>query len=105
MLGVAGGEMIIPTIVLLYSKDIKLAGSLSLAISIPTIIMGLVKYHRQNMLGELIAEQRFIAWMAAGSIIGALIGSYLLRFISSEFLSVLLGIILFISAFKIMSHE
>ncbi|TLD41656.1 MAG: putative membrane protein [Candidatus Jettenia ecosi] len=39
MLGVAGGELIIPTIMLLFSVDIKLAGSLSLAISIPTIML------------------------------------------------------------------
>lgn len=31
MLGVAGGELIIPTIILLFAVDIKLAGSLSLA--------------------------------------------------------------------------
>lgn len=40
MLGVAGGELIIPTIVLLYGVNIKLSGSLSLAISIPTVLMG-----------------------------------------------------------------
>ncbi|GIL19544.1 hypothetical protein [Candidatus Jettenia sp. AMX1] len=50
MLDVAGGELIIPTIILLFSVDIELAGSLSLAISIPTIIMGLVKYKNQQLL-------------------------------------------------------
>lgn len=33
IMGVAGGELLIPTIVLLYGLDIKLAGSLSLAVS------------------------------------------------------------------------
>ena len=32
-LGVAGGELIIPTLVLLFGVDVKLAGSLSLCIS------------------------------------------------------------------------
>jgi uncharacterized membrane protein YfcA len=105
MLGVAGGEMIIPTIVLLYSTDIKLAGSLSLAISIPTIIMGLVKYQRQRQLSEIYASRRFMVWMAIGSIVGALIGSYLLQFVSSSFLYILLGLILFTSALKLASHE
>lgn len=49
MLGVAGGELIIPTIILLFSVDIKIAGSLSLAISIPTIAMGLVKYKDRQL--------------------------------------------------------
>jgi uncharacterized protein len=48
LLGVAGGELIIPTIVLLFAVDIKLAGSLSLAISAPTVLMGLYKYHRKG---------------------------------------------------------
>lgn len=104
MLGVAGGEMIIPTIVLLYSADIKLAGSLSLAISIPTIIMGLIKYQRQGKLSEIYAYRKFIMWMALGSIVGALIGSYLLQFVSSSFLYIFLGLILFISAFRLLSH-
>jgi uncharacterized protein len=33
LMGVAGGELLIPTIVLLFAVDIKIAGRLSLAIS------------------------------------------------------------------------
>lgn len=40
LMGVAGGELLIPTIVLLFGADIKLAGSLSLAVSLPTMIVG-----------------------------------------------------------------
>jgi uncharacterized protein len=40
LLGVAGGELLIPTLVLLFGADIKLAGSLSLAVSLPTMIVG-----------------------------------------------------------------
>lgn len=104
MLGVAGGEMIIPTIVILYSVDIKLAGSLSLAISIPTILIGLARYQRRGKLSEVSQHRRFILWMALGSIGGALLGSYLLRFVSSAFLYVLLGLILFGSAIKLLFH-
>lgn len=34
LLGVAAGELLIPTLVLLFGADIKLAGSLSLAVSL-----------------------------------------------------------------------
>ncbi|MCS7286912.1 MAG: sulfite exporter TauE/SafE family protein [Anaerolineae bacterium] len=105
MLGVAGGEIIIPTVMIVFSVDIKLAGSLSLAISIPTIIMGLMRYHRQRKLGEIYAHHGFIAFMAAGSILGALAGSYLLRFVSSGFLHVLLGMILFTSALNLLRRK
>lgn len=36
LMGVAGGELLIPTIVLFYGTDIKIAGSLSLLVSLPT---------------------------------------------------------------------
>lgn len=99
MLGVAGGELIIPTIMLLFALDIKLAGSLSLAISIPTVIMGIVKYQRQGKLSGL--PLLFIVWMSAGSVAGALAGSYLLGYVRVSLLQILLGFILLISAFKL----
>jgi len=40
LLGVAGGELLIPTLVLLFGADIKLAGSLSLAVSPPPCSSG-----------------------------------------------------------------
>lgn len=105
MLGVAGGELIIPTLVLVFALDIKLAGSLSLVISVPTILMGLWRYHRRQSLGEQRSEAPFIAWMAAGSIVGAYAGSWLLRLVSSSFLHVSLGVILLISAVKMLRHR
>ncbi|MBW4690891.1 MAG: sulfite exporter TauE/SafE family protein [Lyngbya sp. HA4199-MV5] len=105
MLGVAGGELIIPTIVLLFSIDIKLAGSLSLAISIPTIVMSLSKYRSQQRLKEVKPEQEFIISMASGSILGALIGSSLLRYTSSSLLYLILGTVLLLSAVKVAKHK
>lgn len=81
LLGVGGGELIIPTIVLLFTVDIKLAGSLSLAISAPTILMGLDKYQRQ--LPDVFKNRTFIVWMASGSICGSLAGSYILRHVAA----------------------
>lgn len=105
MLGVAGGELIIPTIILLFAVGIKLAGSLSLAISIPTIVMGLFKYRSQQRLKEVKSEQRFIGSMAFGSILGAFIGSSLLRYVSSSLLYLMLGTILLLSALKLAKHK
>jgi uncharacterized membrane protein YfcA len=102
MLGVAGGELIIPTIVLVFAVDIKLAGSLSLAISVPTILMGLWRYHRKQNLGGLKSEAPFMAWMAAGSVAGAFAGSWLLQFVSSASLHLVLGCVLLVSAFKML---
>ncbi len=105
MLGVAGGELIIPTIILLFGVDIKLAGSLSLAISIPTIIMGLFKFRSQQRLQGIKSDQKFIVFMDFGSILGAFIGSNLLNYVSSSLLYLILGTILLLSAFKLAKHK
>jgi uncharacterized membrane protein YfcA len=48
LLGVAGGELLIPTIVILFGANLKLAGSLSLAVSLPTMIAGFTRYSRDQ---------------------------------------------------------
>jgi hypothetical protein len=44
LLGVAGGEFLILTSVLLFGVDIKLVGSLSLAVSPPTMLVDFTSY-------------------------------------------------------------
>jgi len=46
LLGVAGGEVIIPTLVFAYGADIKTAGTASLLISLPTVAVGITRYAR-----------------------------------------------------------
>ncbi|MEU0572573.1 hypothetical protein ABZ297_45210 [Nonomuraea sp. NPDC005983] len=66
----AGGELLIPTIVLLYSVDIKTAGSLSLVVSLPTMLVAFARYSRDGSFAVLGANLRFAAVMVAGSING-----------------------------------
>lgn len=101
MLGVAGGELIIPTIALLYGVDIKIAGTLSLMVSLPTIIIGLYRYRKKEPFRIVKPNLHFIAWMAAGSIIGAWVGKSMLGSVPSSTLQLLLAVILSISAFKL----
>ncbi len=98
LLGVAGGELIIPTLVLLFGLDIKIAGSISLMISIPTILVGILRYRSRPVFREVQPERRFILFMAIGSSLGALVGSQLLPYAPSAILQVLLGAILLFSA-------
>jgi uncharacterized protein len=78
LLGVAGGELLIPTLVLLFGADIRLAGSLSLAVSLPTMIVGFSRYSRDRSFAVLGENKRFVLVMAAGSIVGTFIGGKLL---------------------------
>ena len=43
VMGVAGGGLLIPMIVPLYGVNIKIAGSLSLAVSLPTMLVAFAR--------------------------------------------------------------
>jgi hypothetical protein len=105
LLGVAGGEFLIPTLVLLFGADIKLAGSLSLAISLPTMLVGFTRYSRDQSFSVLRHNRTFLLVMAAGSIAGAFAGSLLLGFVPNAILLPLLAALLVLSAVKVWRHK
>jgi len=105
LLGVAGGELLIPTLVLLFDCDIKLAGSLSLVVSLPTMLMGFTRYSRDRSFAVLGRNKVFVVVMAAGSIIGSFVGARLLGIVPSAVLLPLLAAILIVSAAKVWRHR
>lgn len=104
LLGVAGGELLIPTIVLLFGTDIKLAGSLSLVVSLPTMVVGFARYSRDGSFQVLRSRRAMVIAMAVGSVVGAAIGASLLGVVPSAWLLPVLALILVISALKIWRH-
>ncbi|MBB3979533.1 putative membrane protein YfcA [Rhizobium azooxidifex] len=105
LLGVAGGELLIPTLVLLFGADIKLAGSLSLAVSLPTMLVGFTRYSRDQSFSVLGRNKIFLLVMAAGSIVGIFVGGLLLGIVPNAFLLPALAAILLISAAKVWRHR
>lgn len=105
LLGVAGGELLIPTLVLLFGADIKLAGSLSLAVSLPTMLVGFTRYSRDQSFAAIGRNKAFLLVMAAGSIVGTFIGGLLLGVVPNGVLLPALGVILLISAVKVWRHR
>jgi uncharacterized protein len=105
LLGVAGGELLIPTLVLLFGADAKLAGSLSLAISLPTMIAAFARYSRDRSFAALSRNRAIVLVMAGGSVVGTFIGGQLLGIVPSQFLLPLLATVLVISAVKIWRHK
>ncbi|MGV9267603.1 sulfite exporter TauE/SafE family protein [Kitasatospora sp. NPDC003701] len=105
IMGVAGGELLIPTIVLLFAVDIKTAGSLSLLVSLPTMLVAFARYSRDGSFAVLRANVRFTAVTAAGSIIGAVLGGLLLGVFPDVVLIPALAVILLVSAVKLARHD
>jgi uncharacterized protein len=105
LLGVAGGEFLIPTLILLFGADVKLAGSLSLAVSLPTMLIGFARYSRDQSFAVLRLNWQFLLAMAVGSIVGTFIGGLLLGIVPGTILLPALATILLISAVKVWRHQ
>jgi uncharacterized membrane protein YfcA len=105
ILGVAGGELLIPTLVLLFGADIRLAGSLSLAVSLPTMIVGFARYSRDSSFAVLSRNRIFAGFMAAGSIFGSFLGAQLLGIVPNSVLLPILAAILLVSSVKLWRHQ
>lgn len=105
LMGVAGGELLIPTLILLFGADVKLAGSLSLTVSLPTMLVGFARYSHDSAFAILSRNRGFVLVMAAGSIIGSFIGAGLLGIIPSSVLLPALALILLVSAMKVWRHK
>lgn len=104
LMGVAGGELLIPAIVLLYAVDIKLAGSLSLAVSLPTMLVAFARYSRDQSFSVLRRHGRFLVSMGLGSLAGVLIGGLLLGVVPEAALVPLLAALLLASSVKVWRH-
>lgn len=99
-LGVAGGELLIPTLVFVFGADIRTAGSATLFVSIPTVCMGLFRYSRMGLFPARRTLLRIGLPMGAESLVGAAAGGAFAGTASAEALKLLLGGILIAAALK-----
>lgn len=104
IMGVAGGELLIPTIVLLFGTDIKVAGSLSLAVSLPTMLVAFARYSRDDSFTVLRRHARLAAVLAAGSVTGTILGGLLLGVVPEAVLVPFLALLLVLSSIKVWRH-
>ncbi|TDO44221.1 sulfite exporter TauE/SafE [Kribbella sp. VKM Ac-2527] len=105
LMGVAGGELLIPTIVLLYGLDIKLAGSLSLAVSLPTMLVAFARYSQDASFQVLRDNRGFVLTMTVGSVVGTVLGGLLLGIVPGSVIVPLLVTLLLVSALKVWRHQ
>jgi uncharacterized membrane protein YfcA len=105
LMGVAGGELLIPTIVLLFGIDIKIAGTLSLIVSLPTMLVAFARYSRDGSFRVLGENRRFLIAMTAGSVAGTIIGGLVLGIVPSIVLIPLLALLLLLSSWKVWHHK
>lgn len=105
LLGVAGGELLIPTLVLLFGLDLKLAGSVSLAVSLPTMLVGFARYSQDQAFVVLRRHRSEVVAMAVGSMLGVAIGGRLVNVVPTAVLLPMLAGILLLSSIKVWRHR
>ncbi|MYM22201.1 TSUP family transporter [Duganella sp. FT135W] len=105
IMGVAGGELLIPMLILLFGVDIKLAGSLSLAISLPTMLVAFFRFSKDAAFRVIRENKAFVGYMALGSMVGTSIGGHLVGVVSVSVLLPLLAAILLVSSVKVWKHK
>jgi uncharacterized protein len=101
LLGVAGDELIIPTLVFAFGAGIKTAGTASLLISLPTVAVGVFRHRRLGSFADRADLTRTVAPKGAGSVVGAVVGGLFVGLVSAAALELVLGAILIVSAVRI----
>jgi uncharacterized membrane protein YfcA len=100
LLGVAGGELLIPALIFVFGVDIRTAGSASILVSLCLIGVGLWRYWRIGAFPRGRGIQRITSAMSLGSILGAGLGGLALAVVPTGSLKLLLGSILIAAAGK-----
>lgn len=100
-LGVAGGELIIPTLVLAFGVPIKAAGTMSLLISIPTMLVGLARHRARGAFQQVGDVRRVVLPMAAGTVVGSAVGGLLVAYVPAGAVKLVLGVLLVASALRV----
>lgn len=91
MLGVAGGELLIPSLMLVFGADIRIAGTASLMISLLIVAMGVWRYGRMGALPLRGGARRIAVSMSLGSFLGAAAGGLAVAFAPVALLKLVLG--------------
>ncbi|MBE3563977.1 MAG: TSUP family transporter, partial [Hydrogenibacillus schlegelii] len=80
-LGVAGGELIISALMYVFGAEIKTAGTASLIISRPTVVMGLFRHALNGVLMNCADWAFLVLPMELGSIAEASAGGWLVPYV------------------------
>ncbi|MHC4742027.1 MAG: TSUP family transporter [Planctomycetota bacterium] len=100
-LGLGGGTVVVPVLVLLCHFGQKSAQGMALAVMVPMAFVGVVRYWRLGIEMNWVV----IALMVAGSLAGAIVGSELASRIPAHRLRQAFALFLVVVAFKMFTAK
>lgn len=103
LLGVAGGELLIPAFMFVFGAEVVVAGTASIVVSLVLVPAALWRYGRLAMLPGRKQIEAIALPMGAGSIAGALIGGLAAGTVAPAMLKLILGAVLIVSSVKVFA--
>ena len=97
LLGVGGGVVIVPMLVLLLGLSQHIAQGISLVYIIPTAIAGLIQMHKHKTV-----DYRLAGYIAAGAIIGALLSANVVQYAPATEVKKVFGIFVALTGLKMI---
>ena len=97
LLGVGGGIFLVPILTSYFAVDQHLAHGTSLAVVVPTAIMGATVYSYHGTMDVVMAAQ-----LAVGGVIGAAIGSRVMTKIPAAQLNRMFGVMLILVGIRMV---
>ena len=102
LLGVAGGELIIPILIFAFGADIRTAGTASVLISTLVVLTGIARHWLTGHFRSRSLLSYLVLPMSVGSVLGAVVGGYLAAWLATDLLKIFLALILAMSAVKLL---
>ncbi len=97
LLGIGGGSVYVPALVILLHLSQQMAQGISLSVMIPVSILGGMFYHQKNMIAyDLVLE------LIIGGVVGALLGSWLADFTDPMILRKIFSVVMLYTGVKML---
>ena len=102
VMGLGGGSVMIPVMVLLFGLTQPMAHGTSLAVMIPPVALpAVIEYYRHGNVNVTMA-----AWMAVGVLLGSFFGAYVANALPKEQLKLVFGFLLiYVAAYTVFGKE
>lgn len=97
IMGVGGGVVMVPMMVLLLGVSQHLAQGISMLVIIPTVMVAILKLRNSNLF-----EYRTALLLAAGSIAGSLLSSNIVQLIDGMVLKRIFGVLVVYSSIRMI---
>ena len=97
IMGVGGGVVMVPMMVLLLGVSQHLAQGISMLVIIPTVMVAILKLRNSNLF-----EYRTALLLAAGSIVGSLLSSNMVQLIDGLILKRIFGVLVVYSSIRMI---